>query len=73
MFKGRLLPDKSTVENDVHKPISKVSREWIIYLNNSNMHKHKPSFTTQSKRDTFDSHEHEIIMMARGEPFEFYD
>ena len=37
IYKGRCLLDKSIVANDANKPISKVSREWFIKLDNSNI------------------------------------
>ena len=71
IYKGRLLPDKSTVAKDATKPIRKVSREWFIALNNSDIHRAKPVFIDQTKLDKFDKHEHDIIMMERAEPMEF--
>ena len=73
IYKGGLLPDKSIVANDATKPISKVSCEWVINLNISNLHREKPLFIEQIKLDTFDNHEHAIIRHARDEPVEFDD
>jgi hypothetical protein len=42
IYKGIVLHDKSTVANDAHKPISKVSREWFINLDKTNIHREKP-------------------------------
>ncbi len=45
------------VANDANKPISKVSREWFINLDNSNIHREKTLFIVQSHLDTFDNHD----------------
>ena len=71
IYKGRFLPDKSIVANDTNKPISKISLEWFINLNNSNIHREKPLFIEQSKLAKFDKHENKIIRYERGEPVEF--
>ena len=73
IYKGRFLPDKSSVANDANKPIRKVSREWFINLDNSNIHREKPLFIEQSKLDTFDKYENNIIRYERDEPVEFDD
>ena len=73
IYKGRCLPDKSIVANDANKPISKVSHEWFINLDNSNIPREKPLFIEQSKLDTFDTHEHNILRYERDEPVEFGD
>ena len=73
IYKGRCLPDKSIVATHANKPISKVSREWFIKLDNSNINRQKPSFTEQTHLDTFDDHEHRIIRHGRDEPVEFDD
>jgi hypothetical protein len=71
IYKGKFLPDKSIVANDANKPISKVSREWFINLDNSNMHREKPLFIDQTKLDKFNKHENNIIRYERNEPVEF--
>ena len=68
--KGRFLHDKPIVANDANKPISKVSREWLINLNNSNIHNEKPLIIEQSNLDTFDTHEDKLLGYERGEPVE---
>ena len=73
IYKGRFLPDNSIVANDANKPKSKVSREWFINLNNSNIHREKPLFIVQSHLDKVDNHEHKIVRYERGEPVEFDD
>ena len=73
IYKGRFLHDKSSVANDANKPISKVPRERFTNLDNSNIHREKPLFTVQSKLDTFDNHENQILRYERGEPDEFDD
>ena len=73
IYKARFLPVKPSVANDASKPISKVSRGWIINLDNSNMHTEKPLCFVQSKSDTFHKHETKIIRYERGEPVEFDD
>jgi len=37
IFRGCFLPDKSIVANDQNKPISKVCKEWLLYLNNDKL------------------------------------
>ena len=32
LYKSKFMPDKTIASNDANKPISKVSREWFIYL-----------------------------------------
>ena len=71
IYKGRFLHDKSIVANDANKPISKVSREWFINLDNSNIHRQKPLFIVQSHLDSFEKHENKIIRYERDEPVEF--
>ena len=74
IYKGRFLPDNSTVANDANTPISKVSREWCTNLENSNIHSLKPSLVKQRKLDMlFDNDEHTNIRYARDEPVEFDD
>ena len=37
IFRGCFLPDKSIVSNDQNKPISKVCKEWLLYLNDDKL------------------------------------
>ena len=37
IFRGCFLPDKSVVSNDQNKPISKVCKEWLLYLNDDKL------------------------------------
>ena len=71
IYEGRFLFDKSIVANDANKPIRKVSREWFINLDSSNIHTEKPLFIEQSKLDKFDKHETKLIRYERDEPVEF--
>ena len=73
IYKGRLLPDKSTVANDATKPIRKVSREWFITLDNLNIRREKPLFMEQRRFEKFGNHENNIMVRARGQPMEFDD
>ena len=37
IFRGCFLPDKSIVANDQNKPVSKVCKEWLTYLNDDKL------------------------------------
>ena len=73
IYRVRFLLDKSIVANDANKPIRKVSREWFISSDNSNIHREKPLFMEQSKFDKVGKHEDNITVWERGEPMEFDD
>ena len=51
IFRGCFLPKKSIVANEQNKPVSKVSKEWLMYLNDDKLVPEKPIFIRKDKLD----------------------
>ena len=51
IYRGCFLPEKSIVANEQNKNISRVSREWLIYLNNPKIKAEQPVFIEKDKID----------------------
>ena len=56
IFRGCFLPDKSIVANEQNKTVSKVCKEWLLYLNDDNMIPEVPIFLDKSSLTLQDLH-----------------
>ena len=49
IFRGCFLPKKSIVANEQNKPVSKVCKEWLMYLNDDQIVPEQPVFIDTDK------------------------
>ncbi len=70
LYKSKFMPDKTIASNDANKPISKVSREWFIYLNDKCIKRERVLKIDISKLPAFNRHAGKVLRVLRGENVE---
>ena len=61
IFRGCFLPDKPIVANEQNQTVSKVCKEWLLYLNDDNMNPEVPIFLDKSSLTLQGLHLYKLI------------
>ena len=51
IYRGKFLPGKTIVSNDQNKPVSVVSKEWLLHENDENVQHEVPIFINKQNLD----------------------